>query len=359
MRAATTRCLCAAGALLIAVFLPASRAGAQEDPFARVRAAQDPSPAEVDSVPSPPSGAETVTRNLSVDLEMLGRTSFDETGSVSTYAVGAGAELYTRIVTGRGTWGAADLQLRSFRKQPEREMTFETHNAYLEKRLLFGRLNLRAGHFQVPFNLEALPIDTHTPIIQLSNQRALGLKHDWGVGASGQLEHVDYDVAYTIGSGMDFALEGAGLGTGRVGWQAGDGGLGFGLSGAAGERAMMARKGDGPVPGWRMGADASYHFGPANLLAEASGGADEGRAAWAALGRLEAETPGRRLAGAAQYTLLRNEGTDTIHRGELEAAVRLLFITRKSFIRLNGAVEDNDKGPQWLVTGQLYLLFGG
>jgi hypothetical protein len=331
--------LIAAGWIAICLISPAK---AEEDPFTEIREEGDRKSEE----PPPPSGVETITRNLSAGAEMIGRLDFTDHEETLVFRGGLGIELYTQIVTTTGTWGTAEAQLRVTWDE-NRRATFEPHNLYLEKRLLYGRLNIIAGHFQLPFGLEALPIDTHTTILQLSNPRVLGFKHDWGLGIRGQLSQVDYDLTWSLGSGMDFEPEGMGLVTARVGRP------GFGLSVVAGERLL----GQYVISGWRVGTDLSRRIGPLEILAEASAGADEGRRAMAFLLRLSAETPGGLLAGAAQYMIAEVPGPDRYQWAGLELAVRLPFISRQTYLRILPAVQESNGQWGFLVLSQLYLRF--
>ena len=319
------------------VFGLISTALAEEDPFAEIREQEEKRSEEQ----PPPSGIDTVSRNLRAGAEMIGRLDYIDREETLVFTGGLGIELYTQIVTSTGTWGTADAQLRVTWNE-KREATFEPHNLYLEKRLLYGRLNIVAGHFQLPFGLEALPIDTHTTILQLSNPRVLGFKHDWGLGIRGQLSSVDYDLTWSLGSGMDFEPETMGLITARVGRP------GFGLSLVAGDRLLDQTA----VSGWRVGTDLSQRIGPLEILAEASAGADEGRRAMAFLLRLSAETPGGLFYGAAQYTI-----SGQRQWAGLEIAVRLPFISRQTYLRILPAVQESNNRWEFLMSSQLYLRF--
>jgi len=300
---------------------------------------------------------EVITRNLRAAAEVIGRAGWDFDERPPAGVAGVGAEVYTAVVTPRGTWGSFDMQLRYLRASDNGGPGFEVHNLELEKRLLYGRLNVRAGHFQAPFGLEALPIDTHTTLLQLSNPRALGFKHDWGAGASGQLDGLDYDLAYTLGAGMDPALPGAGLFTGRIGWEDAATGLGFGVSGLAGERRSAARS--ETVFGWRSGLDLRWSFGPMEVMTEGSAGEDAGDRTGAGLLRVTAETPGRLLRAALQGRYVHAVRAAEPHRvrAETELALRLPWLTRGSFLRLDVAREGWYDPGAWSAVVQLYLRF--
>lgn len=330
--------LIALGWVVICLISPAK---AEEDPFAEIREEEK----QPEEQPPPPSGLETVTRNLRAGAEMIGRLDYIDREETLAFTGGLGIELYTQVVTSTGTWGTAEAQLRVTWNET-REATFEPHNLYLEKRFFYGRLNVLVGHFQLPFGLEALPIDTHTTILQLSNPRVLGFKHDWGLGLRGQLSQVDYDLCWSLGSGMDFEPETVGLLTARVGRP------GFGLSLVAGERLL-----DQAVSGWRVGTDLSRRIGPLEILAEASAGADEGRRAMAFLLRLSAETPGGLLNGAAQYQIAEFPGSARYQWAGLEISVRLPFISRQTYLRILPAVQESNNRWEFLVLSQFYLRF--
>ncbi len=332
------------GTMLLACL---ASAAADEDPFAAIRTDQADKVAALEE--EPPRGLEIITRNLRPSFELFERLQVD--GETAYLSGGVGAEFFTQIVTHRGTWGTADVQLRLLCQQPDRCGAFEVHNAYLERRLFFGRLNLRAGHFQVPFNLEALPLDTHTPIIQLSNRQLLGLKHDWGLQAGGQLERLDYALSWTVGSGMAWpSISGAGLFAGRVGFSTPTELVGVGLSGAL--RDVPDEEAGAP----RAGTDLSLALGPVDLAAE---GSLSLLGEPAVLVRAELEPPSRRVSAILQYSRIDSIHAAWLHRAELEAALRLLPVTPGSFLRLNLAREQDALDAWWRFQAQIYLLFGG
>jgi hypothetical protein len=345
-----------AACVLVAALLLAAPCRADDDPFAALRRdAPAPAPAPA---PAGPRGLAMITRNLRGAVEGIGRAGASFPGASPAGAAGLGVEVFTRVVTPRGTWGSFDAQLRWMWTSETRAMDIEIHNLELEKRLLFGRLNLRVGHFQAPFGLEALPLDTHTTLLQLSNPRVLGIKHDWGLGVRGQLDGLDYDLAYTLGAGMEPAFVGAGMFTGRLGWEDAGTGLGFGVSGLAGERRPMMMM-NARVFGWRTGLDLRWSYGPVELMTEGSAGEDDGATAGAALLRLGVTTSDRMFSAALQGLYTRVDGRpqpDQV-RAETELALRLPWITTDSFLRLDVAWEGGDSPGAWIVMTQLYLRF--
>lgn len=77
----------------------------------------------------------------------------------------------------------------------------EVHTAYINVKGFFGRLNLKAGHLEIPFGLEPV-VDTHTTLVPSAAMVNLGAVNDWGFSLNGQLRPFDYEIAWTTGAGM-------------------------------------------------------------------------------------------------------------------------------------------------------------
>ena len=77
----------------------------------------------------------------------------------------------------------------------------EIHTAYVNVRGMFGRLNVRVGHLEVPFGLEPV-VDSHSTLVPSMAMVNVGAMQDWGLSLNGQLNALDYEIAATTGAGM-------------------------------------------------------------------------------------------------------------------------------------------------------------
>ena len=135
-----------------------------------------------------------------------------------------------------------------------------------------GRLNVRVGHYEVPFGLEHL-VNTNGTLRQYIQPQNLGVKADWGVSVNGVLDRFEYEAGVTTGTGNDLRLNngtftvGARLGTPR------DDTTVLGVSVFHGEVASASAPG-GFVRRTRVGIDATHYVGVFGLMGEASVGRD-------------------------------------------------------------------------------------
>ncbi|MDO8536252.1 MAG: hypothetical protein Q7S30_04510 [Candidatus Omnitrophota bacterium] len=83
------------------------------------------------------------------------------------------------------------------------QFAVELHNAYLRLRVLPPMLNVRVGHFYVPYGLQPW-IDTHGTLLQGPSMRFIGDERDWGVAIEGQNDKLEYELGLTRGSGMRY-----------------------------------------------------------------------------------------------------------------------------------------------------------
>ena len=136
-----------------------------------------------------------------------------------------------------------------------------------------GRLNLRIGHFEVPFGLEQT-VNTNGTLRNFRQSRTIGLLTDWGASLNGTVNGLDYEVSLTRGSGIEWRnRDDPWLVTGRVG-RALTQNFSIGLSGLVGETLPLTG-GNGTLRRDRVGLDATYLLGPFTVLAQAAVGEDE------------------------------------------------------------------------------------
>ena len=134
-----------------------------------------------------------------------------------------------------------------------------------------GVLNLRVGHFEIPFGLE-YPISTNGTLRDYLSGRNLGLKADWGASINGVVSDWNYEFALTRGSGNEYSSRGdpytAG---GRVGWS--------GMRADAGVSGYYAelRSPAGTSERWRAALDGQLYEGAFGLLAEVGYGETDDR----------------------------------------------------------------------------------
>lgn len=136
-----------------------------------------------------------------------------------------------------------------------------------------GKLNLRLGHPELPFGLEA-PVSTNQTIRQLNTGRDLGLKLDWGLGANGTIGRWNYQTLLGRGSGIRYKNDADSYSfTGRIGnnfdYQ------GFLPAPGVGFSLFMAelRTGkDATSERWRVAVDGVTYHGPWGFMGQLSAG---------------------------------------------------------------------------------------
>ena len=134
-----------------------------------------------------------------------------------------------------------------------------------------GTLNVKTGHFEMPFGLEAL-LDTNGTLRQVDTARNLGIKADWGVTLNGVTQDFEYEVGVGRGSGNEWRSDGDPyLVTGRIG-TAREADAWVGVSGFSGH---LWRPGGAQVRRQRVGVDTGTHCGPWTLMGQASFGTND------------------------------------------------------------------------------------
>lgn len=282
---------------------PAIQAQDRFDPFANI-VVNPVSPAVVGSKPEQnllfrrEIGTQLTTTFTGVDRDLFSRSY-------------GGFEILKRFATDSKTIASLNLQANlNYRYHYLKTMSddmiadvgytgwdLHIHNAYADFYNILGRageVNLRVGRFYIPFGLNG-QTDTHATFMQLTNGRNFGYNRDLMVGGYGALnDHLNYDLAYTLGDGMDSSHKGqTGLLVTRLSlanqWNY-ERGLEGGVSAAYGERrsehAVMlsqsvAESADegAVVDTWRLGLDARLKVpatsGVITITTESSVGADE------------------------------------------------------------------------------------
>ncbi|MGR3293953.1 MAG: hypothetical protein ACUZ9M_08085 [Candidatus Scalindua sp.] len=243
---------------------------------------------------------------------ILGGSWSDERNQI-TGRNSIGFEVLKKFSDKKGDWGNALIQMRLVRydnqftlmqnnKVPPNHVDdthdweLEFHDAYFKYSGRFkGRLNFRIGHYDVPYGLEQ-NVDTHSTLLRLITVRNIGFKKDWGVSIGGQLPKIDYEFAFTRGSGIEYIDRGENfLLSGRVGTPA-DENFSIGISGLYGKPkdsigVMRGKKSgatgkpntwfgsttipeDDIIRRWRIGLDSIYLYGPFTFKSELSYGED-------------------------------------------------------------------------------------
>ena len=142
-------------------------------------------------------------------------------------------------------------------------------NALIDFHLTRSRaLNLKVGHLEIPFGAESLALDTNGTLRQLTSN--LGLKVDWGASLHGDYQGLEYEVAWTRGSGNDWETQdNPGVVSGRIGRSRYHSFV-WGLSWLDGDFLTPG----GIVPKRRYGADFTVYHEQYRLIGDFSTGDD-------------------------------------------------------------------------------------
>lgn len=131
------------------------------------------------------------------------------------------------------------------------------------------KLNIRIGHFEVPFGLEQ-NIDTNGTLRQYTFSHR-GIKVDWGMSINGVLPNLEYELSVTRGSGNEYTeRDDPYLLSGRVGTSAHNNqvlGFSYLYGDVLGASGTTQRK--------RIGIDIAHYVNNLEFLFEISGGEDE------------------------------------------------------------------------------------
>ena len=154
-----------------------------------------------------------------------------------------------------------------FDKNTDTEFVFRIFN-FNYKLLPRDQLNIRIGHFEIPFGLEQV-INTNGTLRDYIHGPNIGVKADWGISANGSLAMFEYEVAATRGSGNSWKNKGDPyLYSGRIGTYSSNNiavGLSF-LSGEVNPEGLVIN----PKKRDRVGIDLQWYINSFALLAEYS-----------------------------------------------------------------------------------------
>ncbi|MFT2089359.1 hypothetical protein [Paraglaciecola sp. 2405UD69-4] len=127
-----------------------------------------------------------------------------------------------------------------------------------------GKLNIRIGHFEVPYGLEYL-VDTNGTLRQLTFTDR-GIKGDWGVSINGIMPKFEYEVALTRGTNQDItSSDNPYIFSGRLGTLSNKNFV-TGLSWFTGD--VLGNNGLTNIK--KLGIDASYYYYQWEFIAESS-----------------------------------------------------------------------------------------
>jgi len=148
-----------------------------------------------------------------------------------------------------------------------------------------GAMNLKVGHFEMPFGLE-MQFDTNGTLQQFDTAANLGIKADWGLTVNGLFDGLEYEVGLGRGSGNEWQAAGSPYtAVGRIGLEPINGWW----VGVSGFSADLYRP-SGTIRRQRVGVDAGVEWQAWTLMGELSVGRNEGTDILHALGTLSWQT---------------------------------------------------------------------
>jgi len=177
-------------------------------------------------------------------------------------------------------------------------------------------LNLKLGHFEMPFGLEML-IDTNGTLQQVGTGPNLGIKADWGLTLNGVSRGLEYEFGISRGSGNDWETLGSPYAfVGRVGTDPTKGSW----VGVSGFTAELFRPGT-TIRRERIGLDAGFDFGAWTLMGEVSGGKNDANDAMHALLEFNWRNPSEHWLWYGQLRTQREQNITTGWDGPVESAM--------------------------------------
>ena len=237
---------------------------------------------------SQPSLLEKWQSNLRTTYDFSNSVTFNAEDSFTKNIIGFD---FHKIVTGKSKDIATIVfqpYLVNFSDRDRQPFFFDDRDTELTWRitninfnlLANGALNLRLGHFELPFGLEQ-NIDTNGTLRQYSFFDR-GIKTDWGLTANGVIASWEYELALSRGSGNDISdRDQPHIVSGRIG-SASHKNRVVGFSIFSGD--VLGE--NGTTQQQRLGIDLAWYYNQWELLAEISAG--EVDDAETALGLIEA-----------------------------------------------------------------------
>ena len=226
---------------------------------------------------------DAVRDNLRLALDFSTRPAWSDARDEFFYLHAIGIDLHKVVSSPTRDWGTLIVQTyltRIDNVSPPPPPFDDPHDWELIYRILNfnlalrrdGSLNLRAGHFELPFGLEHV-VNTNGTLRDYLSPRNLGLKADWGASVNGVLSAFEYEVGLTRGSGNRYRKRGdPWLVSGRIGTPR-HRRLALGISALGGE----PRAGAGTQRRWRTAVDLRTGLGPFGAMLEAGLGQDGSR----------------------------------------------------------------------------------
>jgi hypothetical protein len=253
-------------------------------------------------------------RNVRFAIDIAGRGTSDSKGHKPASALLLGADVQKIFSSARGDVGTLLLQgylirIDNLERHPgfpndDHDTAFEFRNFYFNYTgFARNRANLKLGHFELPYGLEAV-VDTNGTLRDYSLGTNVGIKADWGLSLNGTLPRFEYEVGLSRGSGNAWTATGDPYAVvGRIGTTR-DRTVVVGLSGFTG-RIVAADRPTGTVQRSRVGVDAQWELGASRFLSEVSLGHEDHRGILHGVVEADLSSPERGLMGYAQLLVTR------------------------------------------------------
>lgn len=218
-------------------------------------------------------------RNLRITVDIANRVSFPDSDGPNPAFHAIGVDAHKVFSNEQGDIGTLNFQLYLVRlnNMAKRPSFFEGPDDWeLTARIMNFNytglpgegLNIRVGHFEIPYGLE-YTITTNGTLRQYTSGPNLGQKTGWGIGLNGQIGKFNYETGITFGDQMEWSNYDQYSFSGRIGTLP-DRDLEYGWS------WYYAENNPGVEKRFRTGIDALYHYGRWTSMGEFSYGYDKG-----------------------------------------------------------------------------------